>query len=86
MKEGGRPKFSGETGAVEESTCSYSKFIVVYLHSSILGGAIRASRFKGVVEVPEEHVLEDCTTGKLATLVRPNAATVLMAVLCEELL
>ena len=44
------PKFCWETGAIEERSHPDRKGIVIYLDSTVLGGAIRASGFADIVE------------------------------------
>ena len=60
------------------------ELVVVYLHSTVLGGAIHTSWFEGVVEVPQKHILECRAPSQFAALIRPNASTVFVTMLSEK--
>jgi len=51
-----RPVLGWEASSIEKSPCANSELVLVYLDSTILEGAIRASRFHNVMIFPEQEV------------------------------
>ncbi len=74
MEKSRRPELSGEAGAIKERSNFDRQGVVIYFSAAILGGAVGASGFDNISEVPEHHVAEGSTTSQLAALIGSDNA------------
>jgi hypothetical protein len=86
MEKSRRPEIHGEAITVQERLGSDSKLVIINLRRAILGRAVGAGGFDGVVEVAEEKITETGAQSKFTTLIGVDVAATGVAMLCQKCL
>ncbi len=85
MEKSCRPELHGEARTLQERLGSDSKLVIINLRRAVLGRAVGAGGFDGVVEVAEEKITETGAPSKFATLIGADAAATGVAMLCQKI-
>ena len=84
MEKSRQPKLCREARTIQESPGLDGELVIINLRRAVLGRAVGAGGFDGVVEVAEEKIAETGAPSKFATLIGADAAATGMAMLCQK--
>ncbi len=84
MEKSRQSKLCREARTIQESPGLDGKLVIINLPRAVLGRAVGAGGFDGVVEVAEEKIGETGAPSKFATLIGADAAAIGMAMLCQK--